>query len=431
MGASLIAHYIRESGNECFLEPLEAYQAALGAYKPHLMIFNHLLASHLAAYSRRLNSLGVKVAVLPNEGILYDKDVLDFNAGKFHTNAHVDKFFTWNEAHKSALVKSGIPRESVAVVGVPRFDYYHLPLKMGPHSGLNSGRKKILICTNFVISKFVDKGKSEADKFFAAWSSRIPRYKNYWESVQASYRSRKRLFQYIKKILESNLFDVTLRLHPGEDKEVYYRWYEKLTPQERQTIFLDKNPDICASILSCDIEVSCETCTTAIEAWIAGKPTVELVFEKNEFDYYEEHARVCRSCDDPNLIVGAILKELDGVDAALKRKRDDHLLKWCGNTNGEASRSVAAIVCDMLSNELAPDWTALRFQDKRRAIKLKIFQAFGKAYHYNPFSHIKKRLSVKGNPIKEFAYKKSIKPIDVKYAADQVSELLKGENPPV
>ena len=80
MGASLIAHYIRESGHECFLEPLEAYQAALGAHKPHLMIFNHLLASHLAAYSRRLNSLGIKVAVLSNEGILYDKDVLDFNS---------------------------------------------------------------------------------------------------------------------------------------------------------------------------------------------------------------------------------------------------------------------------------------------------------------------------------------------------------------
>src|SRR5258706_9352795 len=74
--AALIAHHLNALGVDCFLEPLEAYRAVLGAYRPQLILFNHLTASHLVDYSKRLAQMGVLTAVLPNEGILYDSEVM-------------------------------------------------------------------------------------------------------------------------------------------------------------------------------------------------------------------------------------------------------------------------------------------------------------------------------------------------------------------
>ena len=50
--ASLIAFQLRARGIDCFLEPIDAYQGALGAHRPNMIIFNHVLASHLVGYSR-------------------------------------------------------------------------------------------------------------------------------------------------------------------------------------------------------------------------------------------------------------------------------------------------------------------------------------------------------------------------------------------
>ncbi len=105
--AALIGHHLEQLGLECHLEPLEAYRGVLAAYRPHLILSNHLTAPHLVAWSQRLAELGVLCAVLPNEGICYDEAELEYNAGKFHNGAHIDLFFCWNEPHQRALRKCG------------------------------------------------------------------------------------------------------------------------------------------------------------------------------------------------------------------------------------------------------------------------------------------------------------------------------------
>src|SRR5688572_25685359 len=128
MVAALLAHHLEKRDVACHLEPLEAYQGVLGAHRPDLIISNHLLAPHLVRYSQRLAELGVLVAVLPNEGILYEENVLEFNAGKHYNGAHIDLFFCWNEVHKHALEKQGFgARTRIEVIGVPRFDFYFAP----------------------------------------------------------------------------------------------------------------------------------------------------------------------------------------------------------------------------------------------------------------------------------------------------------------
>ncbi len=119
-GAALIAHHLEEGfGLPCLLQPLESWRACL-ALKPAYILFNHLVASHLARFSRRLHDLGILVGVLPNEGIYNSQELLEFNAGKYHAFAHIDQFFCWNEAHRQALLKiMRLPPDRVLVVGSP------------------------------------------------------------------------------------------------------------------------------------------------------------------------------------------------------------------------------------------------------------------------------------------------------------------------
>ncbi|MBF0449127.1 MAG: hypothetical protein HQL67_13115, partial [Magnetococcales bacterium] len=126
--AALLGAKLEELGLAVKLVPLEAYKAVLSAYRPALVLFNHLLGSHLEAYSRRLNDLGVLVGVLLNEGIILHKPTLQFNVGKDYPNTHVDLFFAWNEVHAEVLRQAAyLKGNEITIVGNPRFDFYFPP----------------------------------------------------------------------------------------------------------------------------------------------------------------------------------------------------------------------------------------------------------------------------------------------------------------
>jgi surface carbohydrate biosynthesis protein len=158
-GVTLIAHQLDRQGVDCILEPLEAFRAVLAAYRPAMVIFNHLSASHLVDWSKRLARMGVLVGVLPNEGIAYDLDQLRFGAQRHHSGAHIDYFFCWNGVHRGALLEAGVgERARVELVGVPRFDFYFEPYSRAfrPERTTPRERQKILLCTNFAFAKFRD-----------------------------------------------------------------------------------------------------------------------------------------------------------------------------------------------------------------------------------------------------------------------------------
>ena len=207
MVAALIAHHFRRRNVECFLEPLEAYRGALAAHRPHLMIFNHLVASHLVEYSKRLAELGVLTAVLLNEGLCYDDEARNFNAGKHHKGAHIDYFFCWNQPLKTALEHFGFgERTRIEVVGPPRYDFYCEPWSQvfDDYSWPGRGRPKVLVCSNFGLAKFFHAPRSEGRRLFAAWTERIPAYRDWWGLIEANHRAQQRFLLLDRKSTRLN-----------------------------------------------------------------------------------------------------------------------------------------------------------------------------------------------------------------------------------
>ncbi|GAB4364362.1 MAG: hypothetical protein Kow00128_05940 [Deltaproteobacteria bacterium] len=415
--SALIAHQLEKNGVTCFLEPLSAYQGVLSAYDPDMIVFNHLTASHLVRYSKRLAELGVLTAVLPNEGINYNRQVLLFNAGRHHTGAHIDCFFCWNEVHRDALVECGFgDGVRVEVIGVPRFDFYFEPwsrIFFTPQKDADD-RPKVLLCTNFVFSKFQDLPPREADRFFAPWKDRIPAYEQYREIISVNHRYRTRFFDFATALVSSGRYRVTLRPHPAEDVSVYRRWLDRLPPDARRNCRMDVDSNITSLILGCDIEISCETCTTALESWIAGKPTVELVFERYPVFFHADHAASNVLCERPEDLVDLVERQL-GAPAqepfTMERKR--HLARWCNSPDGTSARKMVEVILSAISGRGERKSRRYGANDWRRGMKLRVLRNMGLPYHFDPLLPVKERLVGGKYKIKRYGWEKAIRPSDV------------------
>jgi surface carbohydrate biosynthesis protein len=352
---------------------------------------------------------------------MYQKlDVRNFNAGQFHRGGHIDYFFCWNEVHREALINGDVyPGAQMEIVGVPRFDFYYEPWSRMIYrpSKERTARRRILACTNFGLSKFWDLPREEGDKFFSGWAARLPRYRDYWRAIESHWKSQRRFLDYLAPLVASNEFDITLRPHPAEKYEVYETWLAALSEADRKHVTMDTQSNINSLILGCDLELSGESCTTSVECWIAGKPNIELVFDRHPMLYSEERSRGNVHCDDPAKIVDLVRQQLARpVQSELQEIRRDYLARWCATPDGNACRRIAEIAATAVKSKRPADWSKLTISDYRRAAKLKAYRTLGQAYHFDPLLPIKRMLFADRYALKQWVYDKSIKPRDVEVA---------------
>jgi surface carbohydrate biosynthesis protein len=423
--AALIAHQLEADGIECFLEPLEAFRAAVGAHRPGMIVFNHLNGSQLVRWSQRLAEIGVLSAVLPNEGIVYDKTVREVLSGRFHRDAHVVNFFCWNEAHKESLLAQNIYNHTqIDVVGIPRFDVYFQPWSkvLPPVQPRRTGKPRVLLCTNFIFANF---DKRQADRTFGSWQKYNPGAKDYWGAVLSHRKSREQALKFAEALLDDGRFELVLRPHPNENRVFYEDWLAALPGAKRAGVVYAPTDNISALILDCDVQVACETCTTSIESWIAKKPTIALIFDKHPFHYNALHNAPNIPCNDPTVFADTVSHCLDEpVPQDKLALRLQHLETWCASPDGHSVERIAAAIGKALRSRPAPDWSKLDAGDFRRAAKLRMYQQLGQAYHYDPLLWLKGSLFPKRYAMKTRGYRKSILPSDVASARRLVEERL-------
>lgn len=413
--AVLIARHLRSFGIESHLEPLEAFRAAVAAHKPSMVLFNHLNASHLSAWSRRLADIGVLTAVLPNEGFVYDREARPFMSGRFH-RPHVDHFFCWNAQHKEALMAEGAEAAgAVHIVGVPRFDFYFEPwsrlLPAAPPR--TSDKPRVLFSTNFVFARFINR-MADMAAIFAGKQQKLALVKDYKGAVESHFRSRNRVTEYLTSLLDDGRFEVVLRPHPIEDKDFYEEWIAGLSEEQRKHLVYVPGGGIAPLILDCDLEISCEMCTTAVESWIAKKPTIELIFDKHPMLYKEAPAAANVPFEGGDNLAEMVARELAAPDQRKKQElRARHLEMWCASPDGTSALRIARVIAEAVRAKRPADWSKLDAGDKRRAVKLKAYRALGQAYHFDLLLPLKAKVWPKRYTARIGAYRKSIRPADV------------------
>jgi len=427
-GLALIAHHLEAQGKRVFVEPIEAWRSVVAAHRPAVILFNHLLATHLADYSERLASMGVKVAVLPNESLLYNPDVMRFNSRRYKENANVDMYFCWNDHQRNALLENGYDeaRTEIVVGGNPKFDFHFTPWNKlyAPRKDRFAGQRPIvLFCSNFCLAHFENLPPEKADKFFDIWKKHIPLYADYRGAIAANHRARGRAMGLLRTVAEADKYSLIVRPHPNESEEFYRDWLHSLPRSIQNHVRIARNDSIYSLTQECDLEISCETCTTAVESWLCRKPTIELIFEKHPMFYHDAVRGLNCECESADDIVRLIEKQIASPgQMEYAQKRERHLTDWCASPDGNAARTIADALA-RLADTAKPVFSSLTLGERRRGFKLRGLALFGKPCNYNPFLALKAALAPQRYELRVKTFEKTATPNDIETARRRIREL--------
>ncbi len=341
-------------------------QAYIPGYRPHVVLFNNLYEKHRLAFAHRLKRQGTRIVFFPTEGIPTLKPQLDQWAGGTSDWTDVDLYLTWNDVVRDRVLKLGsLPPERVKTTGVARFDFHRDPLlgasmprdAFHRQFGLELSCPTILWATNFTLAGFETRPEMwKAIHRSNQWHLTFPNHAA--EDLpridsETRRRTRDALLALRRACPDANL---ALKPHPNEDVSFWREAVRDLaaTPG-RGRVALIGGVYIWDALSSADVVVQ-RSCTTAVEGWFRGIPSVDVRLNPEDFYYSEEHASGSEKVQDVEAltsIVRAYLYEGRTTPEELKEAQRRFERKWCHAVDGCRTAAAAAEVCAVA--EVAPD----------------------------------------------------------------------------
>jgi len=333
--------------------------------RPDVVIYNHLYEDRKVRFAKWLKKQNVGIIILPTENMPLRDGVEDLFAGKFTDLSPVDVYLSWNEQVANRIIELGkLPAGKVKVIGVPRFDFYCPPLtqllidkeeiQKKYELTINKNAPVVLYATNFTIASFSDNKSFLYKDWNALKLNRIDGYKpeQIENRIQSDIISRDRTINTVKQLLnEFPDLQVIYKPHPSENHAFYADVIKELKKQfPKRFAFVIQ--EYIWDILNMSDVILQRTCTTAIEAWMLGKPTVELHLHPNELYFSEEHAsgsNIAYSYDD-------IKKYVDyyctggKIPDSMQKHRESLFKKWCYKVDGMRTIEAANIIIRFLES---------------------------------------------------------------------------------
>jgi len=329
-------------------------------YNPQAVIMIHLYDKKVSDRAKRMKNRGIRIFLMPTEGIPTLKSIRAFSVGAFSDLSAVDLQFLWSdEMKKEMLSYNVIDASKIRVVGVPRFDFYKQPLvnilltkdQLCEKYNLDSSLPIITWATNFTHASFFVKNKDFLKKDWKKY--KLDKIYDPEQIPKRDYESREIIFSSIMRLInEIDNVNLIIKLHPSEDHLYYYDRIEKLNSQIKKRIKIITKEYIWDVLNSTDVLIK-RSCTTGIEAWILKKPTIELKLNPDEWYFSEEHARgsdIVNTYDELKDKVLFYLKE-GAIPDDIMRNREDFLRKWCYKTDGKSTKRFVSAMLDFLRKD--------------------------------------------------------------------------------
>ena len=358
----------RRSDFDVRVFPVGSEQAYIPSYRPHVVLFNNLYEKHRLAFAHRLKRQGTRIVFFPTEGIPTLKPQLDQWAGRTSDWTDIDLYLTWNDVVRDRVLQLGrLPADRVKTLGVGRFDFYREPLRRASmeraafHArfGLDPACRTILWATNFTLAGFHERNRE-------LW--KVIHRSNQWNltfpdhgvedlpriDAETRGRTRQALLALRRAFPDANL---AIKPHPNEDVP-YWRGAlaEFAALPGRGRVALLGGVYIWDALSSADVVVQ-RSCTTAVEGWFRGIPSIDVRLNPEDFYYSEEHASGSEQVQDIEGVVAmvrAYLYEGRTTPAALKEAQARFERKWCHAVDGRRTEAAAAEVGAVA--EAAPDF---------------------------------------------------------------------------
>ena len=353
--------------------------------KPDLIVMIHLYDLERQEFALELKRQGILVVLMPTEGIATLEGYRKFAAGVDNDLSSVDLHFCWNEL-TAAIVNENptIDKSNILTIGCPRFDFYSDPLSkivikkenFCHLHGLNYHFPIVTFATNFTQAQFHIKNQD----FLVRDAEKLGYVKTVEKIVggldrmaQRDYESRDLLINaFIKLVKEFEGVNFVLKLHPSEEHLYYYKLLDSKLEPYRKRITIISKAYIWDVLSVSDVEMV-RSCTTGIESWMTGKPTIEMKLNPDEWYFSPEHASGSFIATSYESLKEKLQFYLAGgsVDKKISKERQKFLKKWCYKLDGNRSEAVADILDDLLQKS-RPD-KKIEFSVKKWLVWLLLF----------------------------------------------------------
>lgn len=331
--------------------------------KPDLVIYNHLYEDRKVKFVKWLKKHGVGVIILPTENMPLRKGVEDLFAGKFTDLSPVDLYLSWNYIVADRIIElDRLPKDKVKIVGVPRFDFYCQPLtKLLPAKAqvqekydlnIDENAGIVLYSTNFTIASLCNKKNFLYKDWDLLKLNRVEGYKTQQIEgcMESDIFSRDLTIKSIEYLL--NVFpqlQIIYKPHPSENHSFYKNIIKDLK-KRYQGRFAFVTQEYIWNLLHISDLILQRTCTTAVEAWLFEKPTLELHMHSNEFYFSEEHASGSDIASSYEDIKKYVCHYLNGgkISDSKMNYRNNFLEKYCYKMDGKRTYEAAEIISNFL-----------------------------------------------------------------------------------
>ena len=112
-------------GHTVVLVRLNEERLFVPSFRPDMVIYNNLYTPDVNKYARYLHGKGVKIVILPTEGITFSDEQTLLFSHKYSGIEFIDSYIRWNDLISGAISHNNVlPSERIVRLGSCRFDFY-------------------------------------------------------------------------------------------------------------------------------------------------------------------------------------------------------------------------------------------------------------------------------------------------------------------
>lgn len=388
--AGLVAvkvHLEDQFGISAYIIPPACFETAMAKLQPHMAVLHSMNGPRLRYMAHTAKQMGALVAILPTEGRPQENGVMQYVTGQLSDLTDVDLWMNWSETVNDLMVSQKVlSAEKAKVIGVPRFDFYRDPLRSLLMSrkqllktyGLMPDRPVISWATNFVIARHIRTNTLDflVKDFKQLGVDQIKTYQDPKKLAEKDLEVRLRSLEVFKEIC-FRFPDVNfiLRPHPFEDTVDYEACIKECRSAGMKNGALITNLTISDILNAVDIHIH-RLCTTGIEAWVYGLPSIDFHLE----DYggwdvnLEGPATDALAGNDMAQDLESLTERIHyylrggKIDAKKLEARESYIKKWFYRIDGLSSQRCAEEIAKCLeSNQPKPKFRLRHLRPKGMA----------------------------------------------------------------
>jgi surface carbohydrate biosynthesis protein len=343
------------------------WPAALMVFRPVVVCPTTMTGPREQAIARIARRMGVAVVVIPSEGIPVEREIMSIVACTHVDLSPVDLWIGWSDVVRDFQIERGaLAPDRVVTTGVNRFDFYVPPWRellldsaeLRRRCGIDRPGPIVTWATNFGHAGYARTGNEaflEQDWNLRGLTS-IAGYSDPRAYVHADNRvmqlAHSMMREVFRRFPEVNFI---VKTHPAERVDIYEEYLESCRQAGLGNVVV-VNREYIGDILKASSLHIHRYCTTGIEAWAMGVPTLSLHLpgwhlSKDSGGCAGEAAEHEDLVSTTEEICERITHYLNGgVSTPAQRSgRAAHLRRWLHQVDGRSTERQARVLAEFVS----------------------------------------------------------------------------------